>query len=94
MAIRTRSQAKKAKAPTVAKPRSRGTLAQVARALGASSRNVSPETKAVYHHVTGAGRSRIKRQFFDLNEPELQQLATLIETRLAKRLQSPVSRSV
>jgi len=32
------------------------------------SRRVSPAEKATYHEVTGAGRSRVKRPFFGLDE--------------------------
>jgi hypothetical protein len=30
------------------------------------SRAESSEQKAIFHHVTGAGKSRVKRRFFDL----------------------------
>jgi hypothetical protein len=46
----------------------------------------SPEEKAVYHNVTGAGKSRVIREFFALNDRDVQQIVTLLERRLSQRL--------
>lgn len=50
------------------------------------SRKVAPEDKAVFHNVTGAGKSRIKREFFLLNDRDAEQIVTLLERRLSQRL--------
>jgi len=43
--------------------RTKGTFIQQSRSLGA-------EEKAIFHNVTGAGRSGIIRRFMDLNEDD------------------------
>jgi len=50
------------------------------------SRKVPPEKKAVYHNVTGAGKSHVIREFFALNDRDVQQIVTLLERRLSQRL--------
>ena len=50
------------------------------------SRKVAPEEKAVFHNVTGAGTSRVKREFFLLNDRDAEQIVTLLERRLSQRL--------
>jgi hypothetical protein len=51
------------------------------------SREVPAAEKAIYHQVAGAGKSRVKREFFGLNDGDLSQLTTLLERRLSQRSQ-------
>lgn len=50
------------------------------------SRQVPSEQKAIWHNVTGAGRSGVIRKFFDVNDDDTDAcevgLGTLIEARL------------
>lgn len=48
-----------------------GTFIQRSRALGAAD-------KAFFHNETGAGRSQVKREFFDLNEGEVDQIEAAV----------------
>lgn len=50
------------------------------------SRAVSSEQKAIWHHVTGAGRSRVTREFFDLGEAEQDQVKQGLEALVQARL--------
>jgi hypothetical protein len=50
------------------------------------SRRKSPAEKAAYHHVAGAGRSRVKREFFDLTEQDMTALRTDLSRRLFANL--------
>lgn len=68
------TRAKKA-ARTVRRPFSAGTFIQ-------RSRGESSEQKAMWHHVQGAGKSRVKREFFGLTDQE----AALCRERLAAGL--------
>jgi hypothetical protein len=52
------------------------------------SRNESSEQKAMWHHVTGAGRSHVKREFFGLTDDEQQKNKAVLEGEIAKRLQA------
>jgi hypothetical protein len=49
------------------------------------SRSESSEQKALWHHVSGAGRSRVLRPFFDLNASDETALAESLETLIAAR---------
>jgi hypothetical protein len=49
------------------------------------SRTVSSEEKAIFHQVTGAGRSRVKREFFELNQADEQLLGEKLEQAVASR---------
>ena len=51
------------------------------------SRQMPAVEKAIYHQVAGAGKSRVKREFFGLNDDDLSQLTTLLERRLSQRSQ-------
>jgi hypothetical protein len=53
------------------------------------SRAESSEQKAIWHHRTGAGRSKVKRQFFDLNDTDKQALRDGLEQALTIRLRTP-----
>jgi hypothetical protein len=55
--------------------RAGGTFIQRSRAIGA-------EEKALYHSVTGAGRSQVKRNFFDLSRSDEDAIVALIEQGL------------
>jgi hypothetical protein len=54
-------------------------LTKAARSLIQSSRTVGPEQKALYHQVTGAGKSRVKRQFLGLTHGEATALQATLE---------------
>lgn len=51
------------------------------------SRAVSPQQKAIYHSVTGAGQSRVKREFFDIGREDIPALVDLLQTRLDRNVQ-------
>ena len=57
----------------------RGTLIQ-------RSRRVAPSAKAGFHHVTGAGRSKVLRQFFGVSDKDNEALVAFAGPRLDKRL--------
>jgi len=50
------------------------------------SRAVAPEAKALYHDELGAGRSRIKRPFFQLTAREEAALAQEMDRRLGQHV--------
>jgi hypothetical protein len=50
------------------------------------SRQVASEQKAIWHHVTGAGRSQVRRPFFDLGEGEQDRLRSGLEALIQARL--------
>lgn len=60
-------------------PANRGTFIQ-------QSRAVSPEQKALYHSVLGAGKGRVKREFFGVSEAELTAIGRRVEAFVAQRL--------
>ncbi len=62
-------------------PGGRGTFIQ-------QSRAVSPEQKALYHHALGAGKSRVKREFFDVSDAELSAIIGQVEAFVGRRLAS------
>jgi hypothetical protein len=67
-----------AKRRTSGRAGSKGTFIQ-------ASRGVSSEQKAIYHHVAGAGRSRVVRSFFDLTDADenvIQEQVDLYLTRM------------
>lgn len=50
------------------------------------SRTESSEQKAIYHQVTGAGRSGVLREFFGLTDEEAQSAKTKLESVLSERI--------
>lgn len=52
------------------------------------SRNLSPLEKATFHQVTGAGKSRIKREFFGLSPTDIAAIEQECDVRLAVHLNS------
>lgn len=50
------------------------------------SRSVGAADKAYFHHEAGAGKSRVKRPFFDLNAKELAQIETKLLAQIDKVL--------
>ena len=56
------------------------------------SRAIPPGQKAVFHQVTGAGKSRVTRKFFDLNDEDMTVLAAEWDRRLGRRLQENQTR--
>jgi hypothetical protein len=63
----------------MAKRRSGPTLIQ-------RSRSVSSEEKAIYHNVTGAGRSGVKRAFLDLSEADKNECIEVLDRMMDERL--------
>lgn len=59
--------------------RGAGTFIQRSRAIGAAD-------KAFYHHVAGAGRSRVVRRFFDVSTAEVGRMADLVRAYLRSRI--------
>jgi gentisate 1,2-dioxygenase len=57
------------------------------RTLIQSSRAKSPQEKAIFHTVAGAGQSKVKRNFFDVSASDLVEIASFLETRLGDNLQ-------
>jgi hypothetical protein len=55
------------------------------------SRNESSEQKAIWHQVTGAGRSHVMRQFFGLTEAEAAVGKAALEGMLETRLREAAS---
>jgi hypothetical protein len=51
------------------------------------SRKVPAAEKAVYHQIAGAGKSRIKREFFGLTPQDMDMISALLERRLSQRSQ-------
>jgi hypothetical protein len=54
------------------------------------SRGIAPGQKADWHSVSGAGKSKVIREFFDLNEQDLETLALEMKRRISQRLASDV----
>lgn len=50
------------------------------------SRAVSPQDKATFHVVTGAGKSRTKRDFFNLGPGDEDGIAALLQRRVTERM--------
>lgn len=50
------------------------------------SRNKRPSEKAFFHNVSGAGKSRVKREFFGLSEREERQIGEFVTKRLDANL--------
>ena len=50
------------------------------------SRKADAAEKAVIHNLKGAGRSRVKRPFFQLNEQDVTTIVAELESRLRARL--------
>jgi hypothetical protein len=67
--------------------RGRARRRSIGRTLIQRSRDVSPQQKAIFHNVAGAGRSRVKREFFDLARSDEQAIVQMLETRLDRNLQ-------
>jgi len=57
------------------------------RTLIQQSRSESPQQKATYHAVVGAGRARVKRDFFDLGPGDPEEIRRLLQARMTERLQ-------
>lgn len=54
--------------------------------LNQRSRSKRPSEKAVYHHVTGAGKRRVLRPFFGIAPSDERPLVAEIERRLDANL--------
>jgi hypothetical protein len=54
------------------------------------SREVGGNPKAFWHHVTGAGPSRVKRRFFDLMPAEVQQITQAVRNYLDAAIRAAV----
>lgn len=62
-------------------PANRGTFIQ-------RSRAVSPEQKALYHQVLGAGKSRVKREFFGVSDADLAAIKSRLEAGVARNVRA------
>lgn len=51
------------------------------------SRAVPAGDKAAFHNLAGAGRSKVKREFFDLSTDDADELVALLDKRLRERSQ-------
>lgn len=56
------------------------------------SREKSPEEKALYHQVAGAGKSRVKREFFDLSDSDVSEIVARMETAIGTNLRRQTGR--
>jgi hypothetical protein len=61
-------------------------IKKAALSLIQQSRTVGPEQKAEYHQVTGAGTSRVKRQFLGLTPSEEKTLQVRLEQEMRANL--------
>jgi len=50
------------------------------------SRAVSPEQKAIYHVVAGAGKARTIRDFFDMAPQDEGDIVRLLQSRIDERM--------
>ena len=50
------------------------------------SRRTSPQDKAFFHQVTGAGKARTKREFLGLTDAEIAQITTRLDTGLRRKV--------
>ena len=50
------------------------------------SRNKKAAEKAVIHNLLGAGKSKVKREFFQLNEQDVDKIFQEMSNRLRARL--------
>ena len=57
------------------------------RTLIQRSRAISPQQKAIWHNVAGAGQSKVKREFFDVSANDLVEIVAVLETRVGDNLQ-------
>lgn len=48
------------------------------------SRSVAGADKALFHHVSGAGKSKVKRQFFGLSAAEKDRIRAAVQAHLSK----------
>ncbi|MDP2319579.1 MAG: hypothetical protein Q8O42_09615 [Acidobacteriota bacterium] len=51
------------------------------------SRSVAGADKALYHNITGAGRSRVKRQFFGLTSEEAKTIRDRVQAHVSRQVQ-------
>ena len=52
------------------------------------SRRIPPSEKAAFHQIAGAGKSRVKRQFFGLSASDENAIVDLFEQDLTRRLKA------
>lgn len=78
-------KAPRASFPTRAKAPKRRPL-RAASTFIQRSRGVSSEEKAIYHNVTGAGRSHVVRRFFWLSDEEQLKVKALLERGMTQRI--------
>lgn len=48
------------------------------------SRRKRPSEKAIYHHVTGTGKSRVRRKFFGLTKQDEAEIRDVLEEIVGK----------
>lgn len=51
------------------------------------SRGESPQQKAIYHAEVGAGKARVRRDFFQLGAADKDAVTRLLQSRITTRLQ-------
>jgi phage gpG-like protein len=51
------------------------------------SRDKGAAEKAAFHQVTGAGKSRVKREFFGLSDADEDAIVTIVERHLDRELE-------
>lgn len=59
---------------------------KTAAVLRGSSAEISPEQKAIYHSVTGAGKSRVIRDFFNVGRVDRDWIHEFLSARVARNL--------
>jgi hypothetical protein len=74
------------RAKTAAKKAAKSRRRQSSTTFIQRSRNESSEQKAIWHQVTGAGRSHVRRRFVGLTEDETAKTKAVLEGLIADRL--------
>lgn len=55
------------------------------------SRRISPQTKATFHQVTGAGRRKVLRPFLGLTDAELTRISERLDIGIRRNASKPTS---
>jgi hypothetical protein len=51
------------------------------------SREMSSQEKAIYHQIAGAGKSRVKRKFFELSDGDIEAIAKRLDAGVTLAVQ-------
>ena len=57
------------------------------RSMISRSRDVRPAEKALFHNISGAGKSKVKRAFFDLDDGDVTAMTEELGRRITRNLQ-------